>query len=247
MGHARRFFCPTNLASPPWRLDEGEARHIGKVLRLQVNDKITLVDGKGGWTAAVLRILNDREAVAEPSGPLHRSGPPELRPHLLVASPDPPVLDQVLEHAVELGAWRVAIAVGTRSPCPFEVIKKREARFRTLMQAAVKPLGNLFLPELGLYPSIQDALVSLPTRGWLFQQGAPPFVVQTQTGDVLLAIGPEGDFTEGEIETLLRQGLHPAALGPHTLRVETAALSALALLSGYRIEDFEAKPLRERI
>ncbi len=171
MGHGRRFFCPTDLTSPPWKLCEGEARHIRKVLRLQVNDKITLVDGQGGWITAALKTLNDREAVAEPLGPPRRVEPPNLRPHL------------------------------------------------TLMRSAVKQSGNLFLPGLGLYPSIQEALAALPTRGWLFQQDAPPFTVQTQVGDVLLAIGPEGDFTEGETEMLLRQGLHPAALGPYTLRV----------------------------
>ncbi|MCI4397624.1 MAG: 16S rRNA (uracil(1498)-N(3))-methyltransferase [Acidobacteria bacterium] len=241
MGHGRRFFCPTNLTSPPWKLCEDEARHIRKVLRLQVNDKITLVDGQGGWVTATLKTLNDREAVAEPLGPPRRAEPPILRPHLLVASPDPKVMDQVLEHAVELGAWRVAIAVGARSPAPFEALVKREARFQTLMRSAVKQSGNLFLPGLGLYPSIQEALASLPTRGWLFKQDAPPFTVQTQVGDVLLAIGPEGDFTEGETEMLLRQGLHPAALGPYTQRVETAALSALALLGPVTLQADAAK------
>ncbi len=127
-------------------------------------------------------------------------------------------------------------------PLTFEALARREARFKALMQAAVKQSGNLFLPGLGLYPNIQEALATLPTRGWLFQQDAPPFAAQTQAGDLLLAIGPEGDFTEGETEALLRQGLHPAALGPHTLRVQTAALSALALLGPVILQAGGAAP-----
>ena len=242
MGHGRRFLCPTDLESPPWRLSEGEARHIKKVLRLQAGDKITLIDGKGGWISAGLKTLSGNEAVAEPAGPLHRAEKPALRPHLLIASPDPKALDEVIEHAVELGAWRIVIATSARSPAPFEALARREARFRTIMEAALKQSGNPFLPELQLHRTIENALQVLPTRGWLFQQGAPPFAAQTSTGDVLLAIGPEGDFTEGETEELLRQGLHPAAIAPYTLRAETAALCALALLGPVTLQAGGAEP-----
>ncbi len=242
MGHGRRFFCPTDLESPPWRLPEGEARHIKKVLRLQTGDRITLVDGKGGWILATLKAIAGGEAVAEPAGPIHRAERPGLRPHLLIASPDPRILDEVIEHAVELGAWRIAIATSARSPAPFEALARREARLRTIMESAVKQSGNPFLPELQLHRTIENALQTLPTRGWLFQQQAPPFTAQAHSGDVLLAVGPEGDFTEGETEELLRQGLHPAAIAPYTLRAETAALSALALLGPVTLQAGAAKP-----
>jgi len=229
--HARRFFCPTDLAFPPWRLDAEDARHARKVLRLSPGDRVTLVDGRGGWSHATLATLTEREAVAEPDGSLHREGPPRLRPHLLVGAPDPVALDELVEHAAELGAWVLAFATASRSPSPAAALKRREERWRGMLRASVKQSGNLYLPELRLFGGLEEALESLPERGWLLQQGAEPFwEVAGGEGDVTLAVGPEGDFTEGERERLLRHNLRPAALGPHTLRVQTAALAGLAVL-----------------
>ena len=242
--HARRFFCPTDLAHPPWRLAPDDARHARKVLRLSAGDHITLLDGHGGWTRATLVSLTDREVVAEPEGPLHRSGPPRLRPHLLVGAPDPAALDEVVEHAAELGAWLLAFAVTSRSPASPEALARREERWRVMLRASVKQSGNLYLPELRLSANLEGVLEGLPTRGWILQQGAEPFLeVAGGEGDVTLAVGPEGDFTDGERELLLRHNLRPTSLSPHTLRTETAALAGLAVLGPLTLRaDAAGKP-----
>ncbi len=214
------------------RLADPELAHqLGAVLRLGPGQRVTLLDGRGGWTLATLAALSDCEAVAEPDGPLHRTGPPPLRPHLLVGAPDPAALDAVVEHAVELGAWALAVSVTVRSQVPRVALERRRERWEALARSGLKQSGNLFLPELSLHDGIEAALEALPARGWLFQQAAEPFAAGAHDGDVLLAVGPEGDFTDGEREALLRHGLRPAALSSHTLRVETAALAALAAVT----------------
>lgn len=229
--HTRRFLCSDDLAHPPWHLAPEDARHARRVLRLSAGDKVTLLDGRGGWCQARLTHLDDRGATAEPDGPLHRQGPPPLRPWLLVGAPDPAAFDEVAEHAAELGAWALALYPASRSPAPFAALRRREERWSAMLRASVKQSGNLFMPQLRLYEGLEAALLEAPPRGWLLSQGADPFLeVAGGEGDVTLAVGPEGDFTEGEREALLRHNLRPAALGPHTLRVETAALAGLAVL-----------------
>lgn len=230
--HARRFFCPGELDSPPWRLPPEEARHARKVLRLGVGDAITLVDGRGGAVLARLSTLNDREAVAEPQGAVTRAPLPELRPWLLVGAPDPSTLDEVAAHASELGAWGLLFFPASRSPATLPALQKREERWKTLLRGSVKQSGNLFLPQLRTAAHLEEALGQLPPQGWLLQQGAERLSEgRKMWGEVVLAVGPEGDFTPEERDRLLGAGLSPAALGPHTLRVETAALAGLAVLS----------------
>lgn len=241
--HARRFFCPGNLDSPPWRLPPDEARHARKVLRLNTGDHITLLDGRGGAVLARLSALNDLEAVAEPVGAVTQAPLPGMRPWLLIGSPDPSSLDEVVAHAAELGAWGLLFFPAARSQVVHLALLKREERWRTLLRGSVKQSGNLFLPELRTAANLEEALAQLPGKGWLLQQGAEPLgTAKREPGEIVLAIGPEGDFTPEERERLLGFGLYPAALGPHTLRVETAAISGLAVLSELSLRAGSAEP-----
>lgn len=232
MSHHRRFFCPTDLGCPPWSLGADEARHALKVLRLRVGDEIALLDGRGGSVRARLTHLAGDHLVAEPLGPVDRTPEPAIRPWLLVGAPEPPTLDSVVEHAVELGAWRILVARVERTPAPFPSLERRRARWEGLVRSAGKQSGNPWFPEVVLYPSLAHAAAVLPRAGALLTQGSPPLTRMLPAhGEIVLAVGPEGDFTGEEADLLESGGLLRASLGSHTLRVETACLAALAALA----------------
>ena len=231
MSHHRRFLCPTDLDNPPWRLDGDEARHALRALRLRIGADILLVDGRGGSVRARLIEQSKDRVVAEPCGPVERIPQPDLRPHLLVGAPDPPALDSALEHAVELGAWRIVVVRTERSPAPFAALERRKGRWETLIRSAGKQSGNPWFPELILLGSVMEATAALPPTGFLLSQGAAPLrQAAFSPGDFALAVGPEGDFTQKEADLLIARGLVRASVGTHTLRVGTACLAALAVL-----------------
>jgi 16S rRNA (uracil1498-N3)-methyltransferase len=229
--HHRRFFCPTDLDSPPWSLDRDEARHALKALRLKIGDEVVLMDGRGGTVRARLAQLSGERALAEPAGSVERSAEPALRPWLLVGAPEPAGLDEIMEHAVELGAWRILVVHAGRTPAPFAALEKRKGRWETLIRSAGKQSGNPWFPEVVLFGSMADATAALPPTGFLLAQGAVPLRLPASScGDFALAVGPEGDFTPEEVDLLVARRLVRASVGTHTLRVGTACLAALAVL-----------------
>jgi 16S rRNA (uracil1498-N3)-methyltransferase len=237
MTHPRRFLCPSDLAHPPWRLEGDEARHILRSLRLGVGDCVTLMDGRGGTLSARIAEIGKSYAVAEPSGAVLRKPPPEVRPWLVVGAPEPADLDPVVEHAAELGAWRIAVVRAERSQAPMAALEKRLPRWRSLVGSAGKQSGNPWFPEVTLFPSVEVALLEAPCGGYLLTQGGTPLGAalaggpECATGEFCLAVGPEGDFSPGELDRLRGAGLCPVSLGPHVLRTGTACLAALAMLA----------------
>jgi 16S rRNA (uracil1498-N3)-methyltransferase len=231
MSHPRRFLCPTDLDSPPWVLDRDEARHVMKVLRLKAGDEVTLMDGRGGTAVGELAQLSGERALVELTGSVDRAAEPALRPHLLVGAPDPPALDGVVEHAVELGVWRILVVRTERTPVSLAALERRKGRWETLIRSAGKQSGNPWFPEVAVLGSVAEAAAVLPPTGFLLAQGAAPLMLPpSPRGDFALAVGPEGDFTGGEADLLVARGLVRVSIGTHTLRVGTACLAALAVV-----------------
>lgn len=239
MSHPRRFLCPTDLDHPPWKLEGDEARHIIRSLRLGVGDGVTLMDGRGGVAPGRLAEVGKDYAVVEPDGPAERLPPPEVRPWLFVGAPDPPDLDAAVEHGVELGAWRIAVVRAERTSAPMVALEKRLPRWRTLVASAGKQSGNPWFPEVLLFPSVEAALLETPRGGFLLTQGGNRLGCELSgrperaTGEFCLAVGPEGDFSPGELGRIGGAGLCPVSLGPHVLRTGTACLAALAAISAW--------------
>jgi 16S rRNA (uracil1498-N3)-methyltransferase len=69
---------------------------------------------------------------------------------------------------------------------------------------------------------------------WLAEAGGSPPPAELDAGPVTVVVGPEGGFTPGEADRLRAAGYHPVSLGPFTLRFETAALAAAAIVVAAR-------------
>ena len=149
----------------------------------------------------------------------------------------------MLQRLTQLGAASIR-PLACEHGGPQEAGGKRERAERVLREAC-KQSERAWLPELrspcrpdelaALHPG--DALVvldpgaelSLATwaRAWLADPARRPL----WGGAIVLAVGPEGGFSDGEREALLRDGASPVVLAPHVLRIETAAEAAVAVLA----------------
>ena len=219
-------------------LDEEQSAHGRRVLRLDVGDHVELFDGAG---------VVGTGRVAEAGKRLHievidRTERPRPRPwiDLAVAVPKGGRADGVVEKASELGADRL-IPLRTRRGV-VDPGRGKQRRFERIALASAKQCGRAWLLQIER-PTELDRLLDEadhdlkliadmkserePDRGW---HGLVESSELDHAERILILIGPEGGWTNRERRAAVDAGCRPWRLAPHTLRVETAAAAALAIL-----------------
>lgn len=209
-------------------LNEEESKHAIRVLRMVSGDQVHLVDGKGGWYAAVITDAHPKRTVMKITEVRLDVGKRPYHLHMAVA-PTKHIerLEWFLEKVTEVGIDEVTPLICERS-------ERREVKIERLnkvMVAAMKQSLKARLPRLNEPAKYTDFLAN-PFPG-------KRFIAHCADGDkaylnrllgagenALIMIGPEGDFSGGEIAAALQVGFVPLSLGTARLRTETAALAA---------------------
>ena len=222
-------------------LDEAESKHLAGVMRASAGDRIEVLDGEG------------RRGVAEVAAPhKKRTGirilssetvaPFAPRRILAQALVREQKMDWLIQKAVELGVheiWPLRTEHAVVKIRPEESAKKAE-RWQAIALAACKQSGNPWMPKIAPVRGLGEALGALPAAGaacfGALQEGAVPLpewlgrLRRENCPAVTAFIGPEGDFSGTEVESLLAAGVRPVTFGPIVFRVETAALFILSAL-----------------
>lgn len=218
-------------------LDAEEAHHARRVLRLEVGERVEVFDGQGRTGSGPIVEIS-RTDVAIAVGPVAtHPRPAGARLSLVIALPRAHRQQFLFEKATELGVTSVRPMISARStvkPAMDAVTKWR----RYCIEAA-KQSGAAYLPEIGAPESFSATLVSAApdSRGFIPTPApaAPPLAALLaecpQDARITVWIGPEGGFTPAELEAAEQRGLKPVSLGPHVLRVETAALAVAAYVT----------------
>ena len=212
-------------------LPPGETRHAVQALRHRPGDEVVVVDGAGGWHHVRLDQTGADQAMGTVMTSRHDVGEPAAACILAVG-----VLhkrsryETLIEKAVELGVTTLVPLVTERT----ERAQVRHDRLRKIMVAAMKQCRRSRLPVLTAPCSLAQALVRYP-RAAAFcchesgegRKALPQALRQhTHREGVLLAVGPEGGFTDAEIALARRARAQLVHLGTRRLRAETAALAA---------------------
>ena len=236
-----RFWISPPLTAGAAVLSETEAHHLRNVLRLEAGAQVELFDGAGAQAVAVINQVAKREVRLTVGEVLH--SPPPLRPVVLAcAVPKGERFDWLIEKATELGVAAICPLRTERSsvdPRDTKLDRLRQAviaackqsRRNTLLEIEPVVDWNTFLTSR---PAGATLLMADPTgrppAEWL-----PPLLTASPAaiGPLLIAIGPEGGWTEQELQAADDAGAQRVALGSHILRLETAAIafSALTLLA----------------
>jgi 16S rRNA (uracil1498-N3)-methyltransferase len=215
-------------------LDEQESKHAIRVLRMARNDRVIVVDGKGGWYEA--RIIDDHPKRCRIQ---IESYTPDYRPlsyslHLAVAPiKNPERFEWFLEKATEIGITEVTPLICRRG----ERTGVKTERLEKIIISAMKQSMKAYKPKLNK-PAGLEAFLEEKRSGTLGIAHCYPLERRglhemEHSGNYTLLVGPEGDFTEDEVKVALRSGYLPFHLGESRLRTETAALfitSAVSLL-----------------
>ncbi|MDX1333433.1 MAG: 16S rRNA (uracil(1498)-N(3))-methyltransferase [Robiginitalea sp.] len=220
--HPRLDTSVTQFSFPP-----EESRHIVKVLRKKEGDLLNITNGKGYVFEAKITMADPSRCTAQVRDS-RKSIPPRSELHLAVAPTKKGDRFQwFLEKATEIGVTEVTPLLCQRS----ERRKLSTDRLKRTMQEAMKQSLRTYLPRLNDPVPFEDFL----------EQEHPGlrFIAHCEKDekvdlkrrvaadkDVLILIGPEGDFTRSEIDAAYERGFLPVSLGESRLRTETAALVA---------------------
>lgn len=216
---------------------EGEAaHHLGRVLRAQTGQLYELSDGERVWLGRIESVARDRVqfALVEELPAVH----PSVDITLLLSVVKFDAFEWAIEKATELGVTTIVPLAAERSEkALLAAATKRAERWKKILLEAsqqsrrvrVPVLGELTRLEAAFAPAKNSLCVMLSER-----PAAPPLrkVLEAQrTAKAVLAIGPEGGWTDEEFSAARGSGFLEASLGRLILRTETAVIAALASLN----------------
>jgi 16S rRNA (uracil1498-N3)-methyltransferase len=229
---ARRCFSEVPITGSHATLGGSEAHHLLHVLRATPAMQLTLFDGSGkefnaevavcGRSTVELNVLESHEVDRELPFPLT----------LGVALPKGDRQRWIVEKAVELGVTRIVPLVTERSE------KQGGEKLGRYVVEASKQCGRNRLMEIAAPQRWADWLATLPngdpaspSRAWIAHPTGRPLTVEDLVHDrpAWIAIGPEGGLTDEEATAA--EGWELVGLGPRILRIETAAIGLVAMLT----------------
>lgn len=216
-----------------------EARHAAASRRLHPGDTLWLFDGRGGIARATLRRVGARGRELELQVEHRRTEPlPQPPVHLACAIPKGDRQQVLLEMATQLGMTGFTPLACERSVVKPGAAGNRE-RWRRICLEACKQSRRLYLPVIHEPASPGEVAMQAVATGfdlWIAHPGDRAVPVSTLTANrdpkrgITILVGPEGGFTQEEVDTVCAGGGTALALGQAVLRIETAAVALIAML-----------------
>jgi 16S rRNA (uracil1498-N3)-methyltransferase len=205
-----------------------QAHYLGTVMRRAAGDPVLLFNGRDGeWLARITAIRRDRATLAVESRTRPQAAEPDL--WLAFAPLKRDATDLVAAKATELGAAALLPVVTERT----NTGRVNRDRLLAIATEAAEQCERLTVPTVAAPVPLATLLRDWPPLRPLFvaAERRPAPHLAAASGPAGLLIGPEGGFTDRELDLLLRHPfVQPASLGPRILRAETAAIVGLALL-----------------
>lgn len=231
---ARRRFFVNEIRGGQAELRGEEARHLTRVLRVEAGQKFEISDNGSVYLAEVVEARGERVVFRVESGIEAREAPIAIT--LCAALIKFDRFEWIVEKATELGVERIVPVETTRvEKGLFEASRKRSERWERIAREASQQSRRVRLPEIAPAVRFEASLrIEADARLFLEEETAPPLLraVSQRPRSAALLLGPEGGWTEREREAAAQAGWAAVSLGPHVLRAETAAVAAMALLTG---------------
>ena len=229
----RRRWIADEVSGNRAALTADHAAHLVRVLRTRVGQEFDIV-ANGVVRHGTVTLISDSRVEFD-LGQQVPAQPAAVRLSILLAIFKFDRMEWAIEKCTELGARRIAPVIARRTDAHLAAASdKRVERWRRIALQATEQSRRATPPEISNPVRLRDAL-AIPAKLKIVLSEAEEQVslrdICTSPGDedVLLAIGPEGGWTEDELDHFQKEGWCSASLGPTILRAETAAIAATAI------------------
>jgi 16S rRNA (uracil1498-N3)-methyltransferase len=241
----RRFWIPPGSVEGRRVRISGEVlHHLRDVCRLRAGSAFEALAGDGRALSVEITSIDAREAVGHVTGERAIPGLPRPHLHLALCVPRFPVLDAIVERAVELGVATLTPLVSDHSFVrgAGALTGSRRARHEKIVRSATQQCGRgelmRVLPPLELTELLRHVPAAVGRQGIFAFEGAggAPLhdvlarVRAARPEDVWIFVGSEGGFSAREVAAFREHGLDPATLGTRVLRVETACIALVSIV-----------------
>ena len=233
-----RFFIP-QLYNEEMTITGVDAKHIGKVLRMQPGDKLQIVSDDGVSALAEVASITESTVTVCCLEKLAESHEPAVKIILAQGLAKGEKMDFIIQKAVELGAYSVVPVAMEHSVVRLDGAKadKKVERWQKIAEAAAKQSKRDIIPEVQPVQTVKEMLANNDCKTKIIAYECEDRMsLKTalreagQMEDLLLIIGPEGGISEGELTKAREAGAVPVSLGRRILRAETAGLVAMSAI-----------------
>jgi 16S rRNA (uracil1498-N3)-methyltransferase len=221
---------PEQISWPTIELTPAQQHYLRRVLRLGVGDKFQAIDGQG--TTYLAELQEGTAQILEQLIVEHREL--SLPVHAVIAMPKGNGFEDVVRACTELGVSHIYPVLSERTIVSPSA--NRQQRWVKIAKEAAEQCERSIVPhiqEVGPWPAIA-AQAQGQRKLCVTRQPAPHLGDSLYAdGAIWIGIGPEGGWSDREIEQALALGWEPASLGPRILRTITAPIASLAIIGNY--------------
>jgi 16S rRNA (uracil1498-N3)-methyltransferase len=214
-------------------LSETSSKHCVQVLRMDVGEHLEITNGAGGLFHATIQVAHKKNAVVSITSSIQNERPQQKLQLGISLLKNAVRLEWLFEKATEMGLTTI-----TPLLCDRTIHERfKTERMQQIIQSAMIQSQQTWLPVLTEPLPFQQFLEQANASQKLIAHCEPLQKTSVKSiepsNDLVLLIGPEGDFTPTEIEAAIAKDFTPIDLGPTRLRTETAGIFALSVLKNF--------------
>jgi 16S rRNA (uracil1498-N3)-methyltransferase len=217
-------------------LDSAASHYVARVLRLKVQDEITLFNGAGGEYRAIITEVKKTQVCVKLLQFIDREVEAETKVTLMQSVTRGEKMDFIVQKAVELGVSKIVPLVSERCNVNLSAERsvKRLAHWQAIAVSACEQCGRNRIPQISAPIAFAQALQSCQDAlRFILSPEATEKLIPLKVPALTILIGPEGGFSNNEIAQAVTHQFKPIQMGARILRVETASIAALAILQAY--------------
>ncbi len=217
-----------------------DAHHIGRVLRMETGDRITLCDGKGHDYLGVIEQRRPETVEIRCIEKTFSPNEPAIETTLYMALPKREKLEWIVQKTVELGITKIVPFVSERCVAKWSEkdAEKKTERLNKMSEAAAKQSGRGRIPLISRPVSFPEMLETAKRheKAFLAYESEEDMSLRrfletgTKARDYGFIIGAEGGFSLAEADACKKAGIPSVSLGKRILRCETAPITVLSIL-----------------
>ena len=240
-GYRSFLFSEASVLKDSLQLDGRESHHLIKVLRAKVGNTVDVLNGRGTIYRGRIKEAHSKAVIVKIEDRVESSQSiPKVT--LLQSITKGKTMDLVLRMGTEIGAACIQPIFTNHGEVQIkgDRLRSKVEKWEMTMIEACKQCGLPFLPKLGIPCSLDEWREESPSSGSALrivaslEDGSRPLGQLLKdfghVEEVVVAVGPEGDFAPVEYQALADSGFRPVRLGENILRAETAAAYILSVV-----------------